>query len=151
MPAATQDVDVRGHCYCGSVAFEVSIPKGSAPIYSTYCHCDSCRRAHAAPLYHVVCLEESMFRITRGDDLLKAFTRPGNQLDRIFCSVCGSKVMNRFGSRRFDGKTAVAFFPNLLEEATQHAMPEALRPKRTYFAEECVLDRDELNALFEHA
>ncbi len=148
MPAAGKDLHVHGHCYCGGVTFEVMIPAGSAPVFSTYCHCDSCRRAHAAPLYHVVCVEEAMFRITQGEHLLKGYARTGNQLNRVFCSTCGSKIMNRFGDLRFDGKSAVAFFPNLLEEATQHAMPDMLRPKGNYLAEECVLERGVLNQIF---
>jgi hypothetical protein len=46
-------VHVTGHCYCGAIRFAVDIPEGDAPIFTAYCHCDSCRRAHAAPLYHV--------------------------------------------------------------------------------------------------
>lgn len=59
-------VDVTGHCYCGAIQFAVHIPAGDQPIFTAYCHCDSCRRAHAAPLYHVACVDQSHFEITAG-------------------------------------------------------------------------------------
>ena len=138
------DTHVRGHCYCGVIRFEVTIPAGDRPIFTAYCHCDSCRRAHAAPLYHVVCVEESMFQITAGAELLVEYTRPGASLSRAFCGTCGSKVLNRFPGWKPGGRVPLAFFPNLLEEATQHALPEILRAQKTNRAEECVVDFERL-------
>lgn len=44
---------VHGTCYCGGVKFAVDCT-ATAPLKALYCHCESCRRAHAAPLYQVV-------------------------------------------------------------------------------------------------
>jgi hypothetical protein len=143
----TPAVHVSGHCYCGTVAFEVRMPAGSTTIFTAYCHCDSCRRAHAAPLYHVACIEESMFQLTQGADALVEFKKPGGRISRAFCGVCGSKVLNRFGTWRPNGKVPLAFFPDLLTEADQRALPEVLRPRRNNRSEECVLDPGMLSQL----
>jgi Paired amphipathic helix repeat len=44
---------VTGHCYCGAVVFSVAVPESERDAHCCYCHCDSCRRAHSAPLYQV--------------------------------------------------------------------------------------------------
>ncbi|MBT5435843.1 MAG: GFA family protein [Alphaproteobacteria bacterium] len=149
MAAAQEDVHVSGHCYCGGVTFDVDIPKGASPLFAVYCHCDSCRRSHAAPLYHVVCLDEAMLKITKGEDLPKGYSKRSKDFSRDFCSACGSRVRNRFGDWKPDGITPVAMFPNLLDAATQHAMPDVLKAQSNHLAEECVLERAVLDQLFE--
>lgn len=44
---------VSGTCYCAGMKFTVDCTR-VAPRKSLYCHCESCRRAHAAPVYQVV-------------------------------------------------------------------------------------------------
>jgi len=140
----SEAVDVAGHCYCGAITFEVHIPAGEKPLFTAYCHCDSCRRAHAAPLYHVACVDESMFTITAGAAQLNEFTKPGGTITRAFCTVCGSRILNRFGGWRPKGKVPLAFFPNLLTEDVQRDLPTALRPRRHNRPEESVLDAEVL-------
>ena len=149
-PTVHVHVHVHGHCYCGAITFEVSIPAGASPIFTAYCHCDSCRRAHAAPLYHVACVDTSMFRLTSGQDVLQEFTKPGGSIVRAFCGRCGSKVLNRFPGWTPGGREPVAFFPALLDEATQHALPDALRPHKHNRPEESVLDHAMLQGFFDH-
>ena len=110
----TPAVDVAGHCYCGAIQFRVQIPAGQAPIFAAYCHCDSCRRAHAAPLYHVVCVDAPMFQITAGDEALQPFTKPGGTITRAFCRVCGSKILNVFETWRPHGKVPLEEFLEIL-------------------------------------
>ena len=43
---------IVGTCYCGGVKFGVTIDS-TKYVRALYCHCESCRRAHAAPLYQV--------------------------------------------------------------------------------------------------
>jgi hypothetical protein len=140
MPTSPDPIRVSGHCYCGGVTFKVDIPAGDSPIFTAYCHCDSCRRAHAAPLYHVVCVDEAMFTLTGGAELIQEFKRHGRTITRAFCGTCGSRILNRFGNWRPGGRVPLAWFPNLLDEATQHALPEVLRPQRNNQPDECVLD-----------
>lgn len=134
-------VDVRGHCYCGAVTYAVSIPAGERPIFTAYCHCDSCRRAHAAPLYHVACVDRTHFALTSGAEHVVHFNKPGGHITRAFCGLCGSRVLNTFGPWRPGGREPVAFFPSTLDASTQQDLPQALRPVRNNQPDECVLDR----------
>jgi hypothetical protein len=145
----SEAVHVTGHCYCGAIAFSVDIPAGSAPIFTAYCHCDSCRRAHAAPLYHVACVDESMFRITRGADELNEFHKPGGSIVRAFCRVCGSKILNRFPDWKLPDAVPLAFFPDLLDAAHRQPLPPALGARKHNRPDECVLDQAMLQSLFE--
>lgn len=146
---ATQAIDVSGHCYCGTVRYRVRIPAGQEPIHSTYCHCDSCRRAHAAALYQIVMVDSTMFEITDGADSLREFSKPGAPVVRSFCTECGSKMRNDFPKWRPKGRVPVGFFPSTLEEATQHALPPAFQPRGNHRTEECVLHAESLRWFFE--
>ena len=43
--------DLEGFCYCGAVTF--SVRADATVVRAAFCHCESCRRAHAAPLYQI--------------------------------------------------------------------------------------------------
>jgi len=144
MASVTDAVHVTGHCYCGGITYRVDIPAGPALVKSGYCHCDSCRRAHAAPLYHVAIIDASALEITAGAELLRPFTKPGGHITRSFCCACGTRVLNRFDRWRPQGREAVAFFPSTLDAAIQSALPPRLRPRFNSYAAECVLDSEAL-------
>ena len=145
--SAAPALDVSGHCYCGAVQYRVRIPAGAKPTFTAYCHCDSCRRAHAAPLYHVAGILESWLTFTAGQEHIKHFRKSSEaKVERCFCERCGSKLMNVFPQWQVDGVQAVAFFPNTLNEETQHALPDMLRPQKVANPSECVLDWDTLLA-----
>lgn len=150
MTEPLEDVLVTGHCYCGAIKFEVHIAAGHQPVFSTYCHCDSCRRAHAAALYHVVCVEQSMFKLTAGADELNEFRKPGAAICRAFCRACGTRILNRFPDWTPGGRTLLAFFPNLLDQEHQRALPAALLPKNHHRPQEAVVDEALLQQLFAH-
>ena len=38
-------------CRCGQVEITLST---QTPVLAGFCHCEDCRRAHAAPIYHYV-------------------------------------------------------------------------------------------------
>ncbi len=143
------DHSFEGHCYCGGVGFVVTLPAGEKPVFTAYCHCDSCRRAHAAPLYHVVAVRADAFAVTRGADLLNDFQKDGGRIVRAFCNRCGTRVLNRFSTWRPGGHEIIAWFPNLLGEGVQQPMPAILRPHNTANAGECVLDREFLARFLE--
>ncbi len=146
-----ESLRVTGHCYCGAIQFAVDIPAGERPIFSAYCHCDSCRRAHAAPLYQVVCVDASMFSFVAGESNLVEFKKGGRSPVRAFCGTCGSKVLNRFPGWSPGGKVPLVFFPSLLDAEFQQDLPALLRPQKNINAGETVLEQELLNALFEHA
>ena len=134
------DLTLTGHCYCGAVAFRVTMAADEAPIFTAYCHCDSCRRAHAAPLYNIVVVDSACFEFTKGEDMISRFHKPGASPARDFCSKCGSKVCNRFPGWNPGGKTPIGFFPDTLDEGMQATLPGKLQPVKTNRAEDCVLN-----------
>ena len=142
-------IHVSGHCYCGAMTFEVDLPAGEAPVFAAYCHCDSCRRSHAAALYQVVCVSEHRLRITAGADQLVAFTKPGARVSRTFCGACGTRIFNRFLQWQPEGKPAIVFFPNTLDATDQAALPEVMRPTKQFHRDECVLDEAVLSELWQ--
>jgi hypothetical protein len=140
---------VDGHCYCGEVTYRVSLSADVAPIFTAYCHCDSCRRSHAAALYQVACIDAERFEVTSGKEHIQDFQKPGGRINRAFCRICGTRVYNRFPGWTPGGRTPLVFFPNTLDEATQHDLPEQLRPSRNNRPQECVLDLEMLRPLLQ--
>lgn len=150
--------DVKGHCYCGAVEYSVKLAAGESPLFPpVYCHCDSCRRAHSAPLYHVVCIDmERSFEITKGQEHIKNFMKPNtsNGITRCFCDVCGSKIYNLFDPTlpffKDRAKKPMVFFPDTLESKSQGSnLPACFRPVRHHHVEECVLDLNLLKTLLD--
>jgi hypothetical protein len=80
------------------------------PIKAAYCHCESCRRAHASPLYQCVYVPATQFRIAHGAELVNNFTKPGAECTRSFCTHCRSKITIAYSTAN------TGFFPALLEE-----------------------------------
>ena len=119
--------DLLGHCYCGAVRFRI---KGDATVIrATFCHCESCRRAHAAPLYQVCYVSPNAFEFIAGAKLVKMckFVADPEKGSRNFCGRCGTKVSNVMKARPgFPARTG--FFPSTLDAATQRALPERFRP-----------------------
>lgn len=129
----------KGHCYCGGVEFEVS--KSCNVHASLYCHCESCRRSHAAPVYHIVYVKPDDFSITKGENLVNKFSRTPDSHVRSFCSVCGSKIANYLSNKPWIG-----FFPATLEEEIQHDLPISFQPTMHYCGHEAVIDVNKLDS-----
>mmetsp|Transcript_6545 Transcript_6545/g.19251 ORF Transcript_6545/g.19251 Transcript_6545/m.19251 type:complete len:177 (+) Transcript_6545:131-661(+) len=159
---------VSGHCYCGSVQFEVTIAPRDQIQFSEYCHCSSCRRAHAAPLFQGVCLPKRCIDITAGKEHVKSFRKENVEVARQFCGVCGTRLFNEFVSDSStvalspsddailggdcsnadeEGKDEdvreeeyAVFFPSTLTDEDQANLPDRLQAKTHNHAGECVLD-----------
>ncbi|MEM7155472.1 MAG: GFA family protein [Myxococcota bacterium] len=143
-------VDVRGQCYCGAIKYRVKIPEGGSSIFTAYCHCDSCRRAHSAALYQIAAVDEDHHEFTEGAENLQEFHKPGAKVTRAFCRVCGSKMLNRFPGWKPGGKVPVGIFPSTLEESAQHALPEVLQAQHHNCREETVLSTAMLQDFIAH-
>ena len=75
----------EGGCLCGAVRYRVS----GEPLYSTICHCASCRKAAAAPTVAWLTFERDHFAILSGTPRSFA-SSPGVQ--RTFCTSCGTPL-----------------------------------------------------------
>ena len=128
-----------GACYCGAVTYRVE--QHSIPFASLYCHCESCRRAHAAPVYHVVYVKEEDFTFTSGKENIEFF-RKGDKtmVTRAFCKICGSKVQNILHNKPWFG-----FFPSTLDEKIQQNLPSQFQPQMHYCWKEAVCPVERLD------
>ena len=86
--------DVCG-CLCGAVRFSVA----AKPIWSAYCHCESCRRAVASPVAAFVGFDEGFVQFS-GDARRLFSSSPG--VERSFCAHCGTPLSYR--STRWPGE-----------------------------------------------
>ena len=77
-----------GRCLCGAVTYLCDAP----PLWQMHCHCDSCRKVHAAAFVATAGVMREHFRWTQGAELLASFeSSPGKF--RHFCSRCGSHLI----------------------------------------------------------
>jgi hypothetical protein len=84
-----------GGCLCGAVRFSVA----AKPIWSAYCHCDSCRRATASPVAAFVGFNEGDVQFT--GDARRLFSSSSG-VERSFCANCGTPLSYR--STRWPGE-----------------------------------------------
>ncbi|MBI6555401.1 GFA family protein [Pseudomonas sp. LY-1] len=83
---------LNGSCFCKAVRYQVD----SLDMPISHCHCDSCRKVHAAAFVSTAGVMREHFRWTQGEELLAAFeSSPGKF--RRFCSRCGSHLMAERG------------------------------------------------------
>jgi hypothetical protein len=82
---------LTGGCLCGGVRFEVSEPLLSAG----YCHCTRCQRRTGAAASPQARVAPGSFRITAGEDLVRAYEPPDDGFAKAFCSACGSALWSR--------------------------------------------------------
>ncbi|WP_460137011.1 GFA family protein [Pseudomonas sp. S1_E04] len=79
---------LNGSCFCKGVHYQVH----SLDMPISHCHCNSCRKIHAAPFVATAGVMREHFRWTQGEALLSSFESSPGKL-RYFCSRCGSHLM----------------------------------------------------------
>ncbi|MGE6242122.1 GFA family protein [Ectopseudomonas guguanensis] len=79
---------MKGSCLCGAVEYEID----SIDMPIGHCHCNTCRKAHAALACSSAGVQRVNFRWLKGQDKLSAFESSPGKL-RHFCSVCGSHLV----------------------------------------------------------
>lgn len=79
---------MKGSCLCGAIEYEAD----SLDLPISHCHCQTCRKAHAAPFATTAGVMREHFRWLKGAEKLSAFESSLGKL-RHFCSVCGSHLM----------------------------------------------------------
>ena len=143
---------LSGYCYCGEVKYEVDTKQD--PIFPPcYCHCEDCRRAHAAPLYQVACIDmNTEWKIVQGSDRIQKYSRPNakNGITRCFCNQCGTKLFNEFDIKEDwapKDKKIMVFFPDTSTKEDRAKLPYSYQPKSHNRSQDCVLDMKLLSNL----
>ncbi|HEV2364366.1 MAG TPA: GFA family protein [Caulobacteraceae bacterium] len=83
-PAAT----LVGHCLCGAVAFELTLPLGP----TTHCHCRSCRLSRGTAFVTWTSVPPERFRVSRGAEEI-TWHRTSPPVRWGFCRNCGSHML----------------------------------------------------------
>lgn len=74
---------INGGCYCGKIRYS-----GTAePLRSMVCHCQTCRRIAASPIFPWLIFAEAQFTFTRG---VPNVFNSSEFVSRTFCSTCGT-------------------------------------------------------------
>ncbi|CAJ1421815.1 unnamed protein product [Effrenium voratum] len=115
--------------YCRGVHYTVDA--AVRPFISCICECDSCKRAHASPLYWAIYTQGAV-EVTKGKELVQKYCHEGN-LERSFCSRCGTKLWNRIVGREEMGLGT--FHP----EFQGKGLPETFRPTIHFHSDESML------------
>lgn len=77
-----------GGCHCGAVRFEAALPE---VVEAQACNCSMCAMTG---FIHVI-VPESRFRITKGEDALRAYSFNTGVAKHLFCETCGIKSFYR--------------------------------------------------------
>lgn len=77
---------LNGQCLCGAIRF-TAIPQGGAGA----CHCSTCRRWSGGINISVSLAEAPVFK----DESKLGIYRSSEWAERLFCTVCGSRIMYR--------------------------------------------------------
>ena len=92
---------IRGRCLCGAVRVTLEPPT----LFASHCHCESCRRAHAAAFVTWTGVPRERFALVQGEDRVTRYpSSPG--AFRCFCSVCGSVMFTYYTPEHADFSAA---------------------------------------------
>ena len=75
----------EGGCLCSAIRFRIS----GEPIFSSICHCATCRRASAAPTVAWLTFDRGQVEILTGHPRIY---RSSQGVVRQFCGTCGSQL-----------------------------------------------------------
>jgi len=75
----------EGGCLCSAIRFRIS----GEPVFSSICHCSTCRRASAAPTVAWLTFDRSQVEFLSGTPRTY---RSSQGVARHFCGTCGSQL-----------------------------------------------------------
>jgi hypothetical protein len=123
----------EGGCLCSAIRFRVS----GEPVFSSVCHCATCRRAGGAPTVAWLTFDRGQVEILSGTP--RAY-RSSQGVVRQFCGTCGSQLSYETvaSPATIDITTASMDNPNLfpptLEVWLEHRIPwELSNQSRTLY------------------
>ena len=121
----------QGGCLCSAIRFRIS----GEPLFSSICHCSTCRRASAAPTVAWLTFNRGQVEILSGNP--RSY-RSSQGVVRQFCGSCGSQLFYESVERPADIDITTAsldnpqLFPPTLEVWLEHRVPwQATDPTRT--------------------
>ncbi len=82
--------EIRGRCFCGSIQFALTPPTD----FCAHCHCESCRRSHAAAFVTWTSVPKERFRVLQGEELITWY-RSSDCIEWGFCGTCGCSALYR--------------------------------------------------------
>lgn len=82
---------LTGACLCGGVRYEVTEPLTDA----NYCHCTRCQRRTGTAASANARVQPGSFRITQGEELVKAWDPGDGGFPKAFCTNCGSALYSK--------------------------------------------------------
>jgi hypothetical protein len=82
---------LTGGCACGGVRFELT----ETPKTAGYCHCTRCQRRTGTASSAQARIDAAIFRLLRGDELVKGWRHPEGGFEKCFCRECGSHLFTR--------------------------------------------------------
>ncbi len=104
----------EGSCLCGRVTIQVEGP----PIWAGYCHCETCRTWHAAPVNAVSIWMDETVSVIQGEESMANYQ--SGISNRHWCRHCGSGLMNRLSKGRTVVYAMVLVESGCIHEASSH-------------------------------
>ena len=90
----------HARCMCGRVQLVARYPSR----FCAHCHCESCRRAHAAGFVTWIGFASDQVSVVQGAELMQSYeSSPGTA--RTFCRECGTRLT--FESQKWPGETHI--------------------------------------------
>ena len=103
----TTALPAKGRCLCGDVTYTCT----AEPLWTAYCHCQSCRLNTASPVTAYFGIADGNWEWTGHEPNL--FDRnPG--IRRYFCGACGTPIA--YQADKFPGETH--FYTSALKDTT---------------------------------
>lgn len=75
---------ITGGCLCGATRYQID----AKPRFTSYCHCEDCRRASGAPVVAWTFFPSGTLKWTKGEAKLLKFSGR----ERTFCPDCGTPL-----------------------------------------------------------
>ncbi len=113
---SSNPVKYEGSCLCGQVKIQVEGP----PDRAGYCHCNTCRTWHAAPINAFASWPNEAVRVLQGDGLIKNYKSESAFSNRHWCGNCGSSLMNRLPGEKTVVYAMVLAESGYVHEASHH-------------------------------
>src|SRR5258708_12284303 len=114
----------QGGCLCSAIRFRIS----GEPVFSSICHCATCRRATAAPTVAWLTFDRGQVEILSGHPRTY---RSSQGVVRQFCGTCGSQLLYESAESptTIDITTASLDNPNLSPPPFQTCTKPPLPPQ----------------------